>query len=262
MTDRYSSHAWGLADAPRLHGAAARTAARWRWPVVVSLLATIPAFYIELIEQLPTPLATAIYLLAAGVQLLSVWRVARLLDAPASYWRHNGLDLVLIVGLVLAALLPASTDSSASLALRLAVSFLTLLRLVWLMRPWVARGGLGYLLALAFGVLCICGVGFWVLEPQVHSLADGLWLAFTTAATVGYGDLVPTTAASKIFAVFVVLLGYAVLSLVTAAIAAMWVENRVESGERRMERDILRDLHAELAELRREIAELRSPPKT
>jgi voltage-gated potassium channel len=86
--------------------------------------------------------------------------------------------------------------------------------------------------------------------------ASRLVLPFTTAATVGYGDLVPTTPASKIFAVFVVLLGYAVLSLVTAA---MWVENRVESSERRMERDILRDLHAELAELRREIAELRNP---
>jgi voltage-gated potassium channel len=102
-------------------------------------------------------------------------------------------------------------------------------------------------------VLGFCGVGFWALEPRVHSLGDGMWLAFTTAATVGYGDIVPSTPASKIFSVFVVLLGYAVLSLVTAAIAAFWVE----SSEREMEADILRAMHAELRELRDEVAALR-----
>ena len=89
-------------------------------------------------------------------------------------------------------------------------------------------------------------------------LASGLWLAFTTAATVGYGDLVPTTAASRIFAVFVVLLGYGVLSLVTAAIAARWIETE----ERRIERQILRDMRREMAALRLEIVGLREalPP--
>jgi voltage-gated potassium channel len=109
-------------------------------------------------------------------------------------------------------------------------------------------------------VLCFCGVGFWALEPRVRTLGDGLWLAFTTAATVGYGDIVPSTPAAKIFAVFVVLLGYAVLSLVTAAIAAMWVE----TSERRLEHDILRQVHAEVSALRAELAALRedrpSPP--
>jgi voltage-gated potassium channel len=78
-------------------------------------------------------------------------------------------------------------------------------------------------------------------------------LAFTTAATVGYGDIVPTTAASKIFSVLVVLLGYGVLSLVTAAIAAMWVE----SDERRIEREILRHLHQQLRALRDDLVTLR-----
>ncbi|PZP31036.1 MAG: ion transporter [Roseateles depolymerans] len=126
--------------------------------------------------------------------------------------------------------------------------------MVWILRPWISRGGLGYLLLLAFAVLCFCGVGFWALEPQAKTLGDGMWLAFTTAATVGYGDLVPSTPAAKIFSVFVVLLGYAVLSLVTAAIAAIWVE----SSERRMEHDILRELHREVSALRTEVQALRA----
>lgn len=253
MPQRPSTRSWGLARPTPLNSAATRAEQWWRWPVLMALLCTIPAFYIELLENLPTPLAIAIYLLAAALIALSLWRVARLLNHPRPYLRRNALDLVLVAGLLLAALLPPSAESTAALAVRLLVAMLTLVRMVWAIRSWVSRGGLAYLLMLALLVLGFCGLGFWALEPHAHSLGDGLWLAFTTAATVGYGDIVPTTAASKIFAVFVVLLGYAVLSLVTAAIASNWVEN----SERRLEQDILRDLHAELRTVREELVQLR-----
>ena len=70
----------------------------------------------------------------------------------------------------------------------------------------------------------------------------------------GSAELVPTTHASRLFSVFVVLLGYGVLTLVTAAIAARWVETE----ERRIEREILRDLHRQLHEIRAELAALRA----
>ncbi len=225
--------------------------------MLAALLCTIPAFYIELLEQLPTPLATAIYLAAAAMLAVARWRVSTVQGRSRRHWRHQALDLALIAGFVLSALLPASLGSPLSLAVRLAVALLSVARMAWMLKPWLTRGGLVYLLLLAFAVLCFCGVGFWALEPRVQSLGDGLWLAFTTAATVGYGDIVPSTPASKIFSVFVVLLGYAVLSLVTAAIAAMWVETQVESTERRVEREILHELHAEIAALRRKMAGLR-----
>ncbi|CAN5327576.1 hypothetical protein BH11PSE10_BH11PSE10_21550 [soil metagenome] len=236
-----------------MNGDAMRCEMRWRWPVLLSLMATVPAFYIELLETLPTPLAVAIYLLAAAMVITSLWRVARLLDEPRQYLLSNGLDLVLVAGLLMAAALPPSMESGPSLAARLLVSMLTLLRMLWAVKSWVTRGGLAYLMLIALMVLAFCGVGFWALEPRAHSLGDGLWLAFTTAATVGYGDIVPTTPAAKIFAVFVVLLGYAVLSLVTAAIAAMWVE----TSERRLESDLLRDLHVELRSVHQELADLK-----
>ena len=253
MPHRPSSRAWGLSRPSALNGAAMRCEMRWRWPVLLALMATIPAFYIELLKDLPTPLAVAIYLLAAAMVVISLWRVARLLEHPRQYLRSNGLDLALVAGLLIAAALPPSIESGPSLAARLLVSMLTLLRMVWAVKSWVTRGGLAYLLLIALMVLGFCGVGFWALEPHAHSLGDGLWLAFTTAATVGYGDIVPTTPAAKIFAVFVVLLGYAVLSLVTAAIAAMWVE----TSERRLESDLLRDLHAELRSVHEELAEVK-----
>lgn len=118
----------------------------------------------------------------------------------------------------------------------------------------IARRGVVYSLALCCLILVMGGAGFWWLDPRVNTFSDGLWLAFTTAATVGYGDLVPSTHGSRIFAVGVVLLGLAVLSLATASLAAIFVERDVQAEERQIERDLMREIRA----LRDEVRALRS----
>lgn len=123
-------------------------------------------------------------------------------------------------------------------------------------RHRLVRRGLLYSLGLGFLILGLGGVGFWLIDPRVHSLHDGLWLAFTTAATVGYGDLVPTTPLSRLFSVLVVLLGLAVLSLVTASLSAIFVEDEVETEERQIEAELRSELGALRAEVRALRAEL------
>jgi voltage-gated potassium channel len=118
----------------------------------------------------------------------------------------------------------------------------------------IARRGVIYSLILCGVILLLGGAGFWLLDPGVHTFADGLWLAFTTAATVGYGDVVPSTHASRMFAVLVVLMGLAVLSLVTASLAAIFVEKDVEEGE---ERQIEHELMREIRHLREDVQHLR-----
>jgi voltage-gated potassium channel len=118
------------------------------------------------------------------------------------------------------------------------------------------RQGLIYSLLLAVAILGLGGLGFWLIDPRIVTLSDGLWLAFTTAATVGFGDVVPSTQASRAFAVIVVLLGLAVLSLVTASLSAIFVEKEVEDEERQIEKDLMQEighLRQEVADLRREI---------
>jgi voltage-gated potassium channel len=122
----------------------------------------------------------------------------------------------------------------------------------------LTRRGLIYSLLLCMVIMGLGGVGFWVLEPRALTLADGLWLAFTTAATVGYGDIVPSTHASRGFSVLVVLLGLAVLSLVTASVAAMLVE--IE--ERQIERDLMQEIGALRAEVRAMRSELQGNPNS
>jgi voltage-gated potassium channel len=111
-----------------------------------------------------------------------------------------------------------------------------------------ARRGLAYSLGLCLLLIGGGGLGFWLFEPRARTLGDGMWLAFTTAATVGYGDIVPSTHGSRLFAAVVVLVGLAVLSLVTASVAAIFVGTE----ERQIERDLLK----EIAQLRAEVRSL------
>lgn len=118
----------------------------------------------------------------------------------------------------------------------------------------IARQGVIYSVILCCVILLLGGLGFWLLDPNVKTIADGLWLAFTTAATVGYGDMVPSTHASRGFAVIVVMLGLAVLSLTSASLSAIFVEKDVEEAE---VRPIERELMHEIKRLREEIHALR-----
>jgi voltage-gated potassium channel len=133
--------------------------------------------------------------------------------------------------------------------LRLGLCSIVFVRLSMLLAKWVAPHNLMQILAIAVGVMALAGAGFYWLEPTVRNYADGLWLAFVTVATVGYGDLFPTSAAARIFAVFIVLLGYALFSVVTATISALFVGE----DEKRLDRE----LHADIRSLRDEIAALR-----
>ena len=120
-------------------------------------------------------------------------------------------------------------------------------------RLLLVRQGLLYSLGLALVILLFGGLGFWAIDPRIQSFGDGLWLAFTTAATVGYGDLIPHTPLSRIFSVFVVLLGLAVLSLVTASLSAIFVEQEVHEEEAAIKHNIALEMH----QLRQEVRALR-----
>lgn len=58
---------------------------------------------------------------------------------------------------------------------------------------------------------------------NIKNFSDGLWWAFTTITTVGYGDRYPTTTEGRILAVCLMVLGISLLGVVSATIAAWFV---------------------------------------
>jgi voltage-gated potassium channel len=58
---------------------------------------------------------------------------------------------------------------------------------------------------------------------NIDNFSDGLWWAFTTITTVGYGDHYPTTSEGRIIAVCLMILGISLLGVISATIAAWFV---------------------------------------
>ena len=127
----------------------------------------------------------------------------------------------------------------------------------WLLghvRAAFSRSVIPFATLLGVGAVLLAAVGFYRIEPTVHSYGQGVWLAFTTAATVGYGDIVPTSAAAKVLAALDVVVGYAVFSLITGGLAALFVGQ----AEKRARHALHSDVEALRDELRQWRIELTS----
>ena len=224
---------------------------RLHWVMVVVALLALPAFLLDTVFA-SSPLVRIAYLLDLFIFLAFtaefIWMVG-ITRHRGSYILNNWLDLLIIIGSAGSIAGIESEWMPLARLLRVAYISLILLRTLGSLRNLFSPTAVPYILGWGVITLALAGGGFYWLEPTVTSYSDGLWLAFTSGATVGYGDIVPTTLASKIFAVFMVFIGYAILSIVTASIAAFFVG--VD------EKLLRREMHQDIKALREEVSLLR-----
>lgn len=174
-----------------------------------------------------------------------------------AYLSRNWLNVVIILValLSLAGIASGTWIASARMA-RVALVGLLLARTFSGFGSVLIARGVPLVLGLSMLMLLLAGLGFYFLEPTVRSFGEGIWLAFVTGSTVGYGDFVPTTTSSRVFAVIMVLVGFALLSMVTATISAFFIGADEKRLREELHQDIRR-LHAEVRELREELGRQR-----
>jgi voltage-gated potassium channel len=80
-------------------------------------------------------------------------------------------------------------------------------------------------------------------------VGEGLWWALATVTTVGYGDLVPSSAAGRFVGAALMLLGIAALAFVTATMASVIV------GEVKTEEELIEREESEILALLGELSE-------
>lgn len=255
--------ALGLAGVPPHDAPQAYTwEKRLHWPVLMATLLAIPAFYLTILSG-DARLIRIGWLMDIAVMLTFLTELVIMLSVcrqKKRYLAYNWLAVTIVFVTATSALMPQlPTDLSALLRLlRLAVVGLLIARLAHSLRA-LTPGSTPYILLIGFGLMLLSGGGFYWLEPTIHTYWDGVWLAFISGLTVGYGDLVPTTGPARLFAGVVIVLTYGVMSLVTASIAAFFIGKEEKLLRREMHQDI-RELRHELKGLREEIALLRDRP--
>lgn len=212
----------------------AETARRYlEVPVIFAALLVLPVIVIEASASDPFWIGIAvvtnwvIWFVFAFDLLVMLY----LVDDRLTYLKSAWLDVFIVL-----TSFPPLTSIGATRILRLwrigpALRMLRLVRLAAVVtrggkavRGLFQRKGLGYVI----GVTVFAALGFGVLislvEPDIGTPWDGIWWAFVTATTVGYGDISPKSASGRIVAVVLMLFGIGLLGVFTGLVAAYFVE--------------------------------------
>jgi voltage-gated potassium channel len=127
-------------------------------------------------------------------------------------------------------------------------------------KPLTARRAAGIIVSVTVSVTLLAGVVMHFTDEKTFpNVGDGWWWAVQTVTTVGYGDLVPKSAAGRAVASLVMLVGIGFLTVVTAAITSTFIETtrrRLEGNTNQALTAKLDQIDVRLAAIEAELTEL------
>jgi voltage-gated potassium channel len=133
-------------------------------------------------------------------------------------------------------------------SLRLLLLLALVMRASRTLRFVLAHDRLGTTLLITLFIVVTSGVLMSRIDPSVDSPWEGIWWAWVTVTTVGYGDVVPTTAAGRFFGGVLILLGVGVFALLTANISAFLIGRDTQKEEDEI-RGRLKDIQGRLTRI-------------
>src|SRR5262245_6055250 len=117
---------------------------------------------------------------------------------------------------------------------------------------------LGRVAVIAIAVVVIGAAAAYRAEhpsnPEFATFGDSLWWAIATLTTVGYGDIVPETAAGRVVGVMIMVTGVGILGVLAGSLASFFrvgssSDDTPDAGDTSPT-----DLSAEVVELRTQVA--------
>jgi voltage-gated potassium channel len=190
------------------------------WPLVGAAFIFLAAYSVLVIVEPPDPYAAAlIFVVGATWLAFGIDYIVKLLLAPrpGRWFVRHPLDLLMVV-------LPVARP------LRLLRPFT--LRRVMERAPGTAIRTRLMAYVIFSAVLLVYTVALSVLHfergapnANITTMGDSLWWAVVTITTIGYGDYYPVTTPGRWAAAALMVGGFAVLSMVTAAVSSWLVES-------------------------------------
>jgi voltage-gated potassium channel len=117
------------------------------------------------------------------------------------------------------------------------------------------KGAWRVIAVVTVAVTVVGGVLVRLTDPaSISSVLTGFWWSLQTVTTVGYGDVVPASAAGRATAAVVMLAGLSFLAVTTAAVTNAFVEAAARRRGAHADDTVL----AEIKRLRTELEQLRA----
>ena len=221
----------GIAEDER--PSAQRWARRFEWPMIFLALWIMIEWYLntkgvysETIDRITNWIIWLFFVLETVV-------ITVLVDNKLRYLRGNWMNLLIIsVGVPL--LWGSGIYAVALRALRVLLLLRLMMKTTSTVRKVLARNHLGTTLLVALLFTLMSGFLITGIDPSIEDVGQGIWWAWVTVATIGYGDVIPQSTAGKIFGAVVILFGVGFFSLLTAGFSAHFIsrgETEIEEEE-------------------------------
>ncbi|GGO81027.1 potassium channel protein [Marinobacterium nitratireducens] len=231
----------GLGGVDPQENSAARKLGAWlEWPMILAALWILVDWYLAsqrgssgTYSRYTDPLVWSFFL----VELVSL---TLLVDDRRRHLRRNWLNVLIVLGGIPVLMGVDVFYAGLLRSLRLLLMLGIFVRVSDDVYAILNRHNLGTTLAIGFVLLLIAGVLISGIDPAFKSPLDGIWWAWVTVTTVGYGDLVPTTTEGRIFGALLILMGIGLFSMLTASFSAFFIEQDEKALSRREAENIKR----------------------
>lgn len=196
-----------------------------------------------------------------AVWLFFVLEFAVLMSFVKDRWRYLSQNWLLIVIVVFGAALLSDNIYlyRFTQVLRPILAVVILSPAISLLMAFFYDGKLRTTLMAAAVIVVIFGLLVDGVDPNIKSAWDGIWWAIVTVSTVGYGDVVPTSALGRLIAVGLIILGLGIFVVITANFLAIVLRKEVK-GVKKEEIQVEKILK-EVGRIREELAEIKKAVK-
>jgi len=238
------------------HPTARLWAKRLEWPMLLVALWIPVQWYLEETQAIGPMLASVADWLIWLAFFVETTLLSALVRNKREYLLRNWMNLAIIIG-GLPIVWQYTPLVGLMRSMRLVLVIVLLARLSKTIRKLLSRHQLGTTLAVALVTMVLSGIVISRIDPSIGTVWDGMWWAWVTMATVGYGDVVPHNAAGRLFGSLLILFGVVLVSLLTANLAAFFIGGdveRVEQEEKEADRQ-LKKISARLERIERLLEE-------
>jgi voltage-gated potassium channel len=130
--------------------------------------------------------------------------------------------------------------------------------LINLKKDLLKAKSLEYILIIAVTITIVFGFAEFLIDPNIHSFADGMWYTWVTMTHVGYGDVVPTSFIGRLLGTMIILFGLGLFAIFAASFSATLIGK--DLGDVRKEMHMVEkethDLEREESRVLQELARL------
>lgn len=191
-------------------------------PMILLAIGVVVLWYLERQNIVDRDIAWTFDLIILLFFILETLVLTSLVDDKKRHLLNNWMN-VLIILMGLPVVFEVSTLAPILRSFRLLLLLALFINMFTTVQLFLSKNHLGITLLVAMALVIIVGLFISAVDPAIDSAADGLWWALVTVTTVGYGDVVPTSYWGRAIGAILILIGFGLLSLLTAALSAFMI---------------------------------------